>query len=288
MPIVTVSYMMVVPGGHHRQPRNTGGVINLNLPPLPPTNEVPGSPAPAFYWPILPYPAGGSDGNAKLMFWSVIDGTNGQVFPAGPLNYVVGTSPLAITAWYFPISGPSTGQGGPMIIDDAFSAALGKFIDDTFVDVTSDPSLTSGANVVGEVPTNEAETLVAKGSVVSTPEPFQEWIVSWSSAPGTSPTLNVPRGEIGMAVAIYHDTRTRTIPPNITAYNPWWWIETWWGHGPDTGPEGVREFAVATELAAAAARASPRVRAQVVEAALQQAKIAASLMQKQLKSTRAR
>ena len=285
MPIVSAYYKMVVPSGHHRQPRNTGGVETLAT--QAPTNVVPGNPAPVVYSSLLPY--GGGTGNAQLMFWSVVDGTNGQVFPAGPLNYIVGANPVTITAWYFPISGPDA-PGGPEIIDDAFSANLGDFIDDTFVDVTSDPSLTSGANVVGEVPTTEAETLVAHSSVVSTSEPFKEWIRSWNAAPVSSATLNVPKGTIGMAVAIYQNPPApppppSTIPLNIVAYNRWWWIETWWGHGPDSGPEGVREFLVATEMADAASRASPQLRGELIDAAVQQAKLGASVLKKQLRAS---
>ena len=282
MPIVSAFYKMVVPSGHHRQPRNTGGVVTLAT--QSPTNVVPGNPAPVVYASLLPY--GGGTGNAQLMFWSVVDGTSGQVFPAGPLNYIVQTNPVTITAWYFPISGPSS-PGGPEIIDDAFSANLGDFIDDTFVDVTSDPSLTSDANVVGVVPTTEAETLVAHSSVVSTPEPFKEWIRSWNATPVSGTSLNVPKNTVGMAVAIYQSPPpppSGGVPINIVAYNPWWWIETWWGHGPDSGPEGVRDFAVAMELAASASRATPKLRGELIDAALQQAKVGAALMKKQLRA----
>lgn len=275
MPIVSVYYKMVVPSGHHRQPRNTGGVTTLAS--EAPTNIYPSNPVPVVYSPLLPY--GGGVGNAHLMFWSVVDGSNGQVFPAAPLSYPVGTNPITVTAWYFPVSGPG-GSGGPEIIDDAFSANLGDFIDDTFVNVTSDPSLTSDANVVGVVPTAEAETLVAMSSVSSTKEPFAKWMTSWSTTPVNSATLNVPKGTLGMAVAIYQGA---VIPPNIVAYNPWWWIESWFGHGPDPGP-GVREFGVAVQLALAASQASPKLRGELVDAALQQAKIGASMMQKQLRA----
>ncbi len=85
---------------------------------------------------------------AKLLFWSVTDGSNGQVLPPASFNQTVGSSPLNITAWYFPISGPGQWGGpGSAIIDDAFSANLGRFIDDTFVDVTSDPTLTNDGRV---------------------------------------------------------------------------------------------------------------------------------------------
>ncbi len=280
----TVYYKMFVPGGHHRQPRNSSYEMSLADPAS--GDLIPGTAVPAPYFAQLPYPPVNPQGNAQMVFWSVTDGTTGEVLPAGPLSYTIGVNPLTVTAWYFPIGGG--GPGPTLIIDDAFSANLGRFIDDTFVDVTSDPSLTSDANVVGEVPTTEAETLKAHSSVVSTPEPFYEWILSWTATPALNQTVNVPKGQVGIAVAIYQDSSSSRFHGVVpSAYNPWWWIESWWGHGPDPNP-GVRDFAVAVELAAAAARASPKVRAQVIDAALQQAKIGASLMQKQLKSARTR
>ena len=193
MPHVTVNYEMFLPGGHHRQPRNAS--IELNLAPTA-GGDVPdaGIYTPPFF-PQLPYTFNGGNGMAKLLFWSVTDGSNGQVLPPASFNQTVGSSPLNITASYFPISGPGQWGGpGTAIIDDAFSANLGRFIDDTFVDVTSDPTLTNDANVIGIVPTNVAETLVAKSPVPSTGEPFAQWILNDGLMPINSATLNVPRG----------------------------------------------------------------------------------------------
>ena len=175
---------------------------------------------------------------------------------------MVGTSDLTITAWYFPISGPGVPGTGSAIIDDAFSANLGRFIDDTFVDVTSDPSLTSNANVVGVVPTNVAETLLAYANVVSTPEPFHVWVLNGGFGPVGNATLNVAKGTNGMAVAIYQNPPPR-IPPNIVAYNPWWWIETHGGLVPP-GPNPWEREMMAT---------------------LQQLTIAVQALQQQLKQT---
>lgn len=79
------------------------------------------------------------------------------IYPAGPLTgQTAGDTGLTITAWYFPTGGD--GNGGTEMIDDAFSALLGTFVDDTFVTVTSDSWLTNKANVVGVVPTTVTET----------------------------------------------------------------------------------------------------------------------------------
>jgi hypothetical protein len=196
---VSVHYKIYLTVGHHRQPRNASAELEPN-----PSSEVdvtnPGNITP-LYISQLPYTFNGSSGLAQLMFWSVTDGTSGQVLPAGPLTQPVGANPLTITAWYLPIGGPG-GTGGPGIIDDAFSAAKGDFIDDTFVTVTSDPSLTNQANVVGIVPTTVAETLQASPSVISTTEPFSKWF-SAGAGSASGNTLNVPAGSNGVAIAIY-------------------------------------------------------------------------------------
>ncbi|HTQ31556.1 MAG TPA: hypothetical protein VMI53_10130 [Opitutaceae bacterium] len=211
MPHVSVHYKVYLTAGHHRQPRNASAELEPN-----PSSEVdvtnPGNITP-LYIPQLPYTLNGSSGLAQLMFWSVTDGTNGQVVAAGPLTQPVGANPLTITAWYMPIGGPG-GTGGPAIIDDAFSAAKGDFIDDTFVTVTSDPSLTNQANVVGIVPTTVAETLQAAASVASTSEPFSKWMsFGAGTAAGNSNTLSVPAGSVGIAIAVYQKSNVVLNPP---------------------------------------------------------------------------
>src|SRR4051812_26349010 len=146
MPHITANYKMYLPAGHHRQPRNANAELTLA-----PTSggDTPYSPP---YFPELPYTVTAGNGLAKLLFWSDTDGTTGIIRPPQPFDIPTAASARTVTGWYFPTSGP--GVPGPSeIIDDAFSAAQGRFIDDTFVDVTSDPSLTADANVIGVVPT---------------------------------------------------------------------------------------------------------------------------------------
>jgi hypothetical protein len=244
---VTINYEMFLPSGHHRQPRNTS--VELDLAPSSLEVVIPGHACNPPYFSTLPYTLGTGSGLAQLQFWSVTDGTTGEVLAPGHISPMVGASDLTITAWYFPISGPGLPGGGSAIIDDAFSANLGRFIDDTFVDVTSDPSLTSNANVVGVVPTTVAETLVAYANVVSTPEPFKEWVLNGGFMPVGSTTLNVAKGTNGMAVAIYQSPPPPPprIPPNIVAYNPWWWIETHGGLVPPGPNPWERELMSAVQ-----------------------------------------
>jgi hypothetical protein len=208
MPHVSVHYKIYLIAGHHRQPRNASAELEPN-----PPSEVdvtnPGNITP-LYIPELPYMSDGTQEFAQLLFWSVTDGTNGQTYPAGPLTQPVGANPLTITAWYFPIGGD--GNGGTAIIDDAFSAAKGDFIDDTFVTVTSDPSLTNQANVVGVVPTTQAETLQAAAAVTSTTEPFSKWL-SFNAGTPSGNTIQVPAGAEGIAIAVYERSNVTLNPP---------------------------------------------------------------------------
>ena len=280
LPHVTWYYKLILTAGHHRQPRNTSS--EEDLAPSGGGDILPGGSVTPTFFSQLPCPTD-SSASAKLIFWSVTDGTSGQVLPPSPLTQTVGNSPMTITAWYI-----CTGGGGPgstVIIDDAFSANLGQFIDDTFVDVTSDPSLTNDANVVGIVPTSQAETLQAYSSVVSTTEPFSKWILNGTFMPAGNRILNASKGAVGIAIAVYQSPPStgRGIPPSVWQYNPWWWITSWWGHGPDPGPELTREFRVAVELVATANEASPQIRARILQTALEQTNIIASTLEKQIR-----
>jgi hypothetical protein len=281
VPHVTVYYTMYLTSGHHRQPRNTSS--ELELAPTGGGDISPGGTISPSFFPTLPYTDGTITGTATCEFWSVTDGTSGQVLAPAAFTQTVGTSPLTITAWYFP-TGSGSGSGGTEIIDDAFSANLGEFIDDTFVDVTSDPSLTSQANVVGIVPTGEAETLKAYVNVVSTTEPFSRWVMNGTFMMTGDTTLNVPQGTQGIAVAIYQNPPSSrppvTVPPP-SIYNPWWWIQSWWGVGPD-GPEWVQQLGAAVQLGAAAKNVSPQLRARVLQMALQQVTLAASTLENEI------
>lgn len=213
MPHVTVYYKMYLPAGHHRQPRNLSTELTL-APTAGSDVPNPGQYTPPFFA-QLPYTLNGTSGMAKLLFWNVTDGSHGKVLPPAQFDKQVRANPLTITAWYWPISGPGVGEKG--IIDDAFSATLGCFINDTFVTVTSDPSLTNGANVVGFVPTKNAVVLESKASVVSTTEPFCQWILNDALMPVDETTLNVAKGTSGIAIAIYQDREVNissVIDPN--------------------------------------------------------------------------
>jgi len=285
---VTVRYQMFVPAGHHRQPRNTGALLDL-APAAGADVPNPGSITPAFF-PQLPYTFGGGSGLAKLLFWNVTDGVNGQVQPPTALTQTVASLPLQIGAWYFPISGPG-GVGGPgggsAIIVDAFSAAKAGFIDDTFVDVTSDPTLTNDANVIGVVPTNVAETLKAKANVVSTPESFSQWVMNDTLMPVGNDTLDVAQDTSGIAVAVYQSQKSVVISrlPDDAFYNPWWWFET---HGglvpPGPQPQWLVGLAPLISLARAASRMPRELQIETLQIGLKQLSSVAGAVRAEIKA----
>jgi hypothetical protein len=194
---VETHYRIIVAAGHHRQPRSTSSWIE----PTPPSTseQVQGTPYTPFAPAHLAYTADGGDAAlARFVFWSVTDGTNGSTSESQQLHQVVTAAAMTVTAWYVPEGGGGQPPGPPFMFVDAFSDAIGDFVDDTFVTVTSDPSLTHDANVVGEVPTTVAETLHAAPSI-HTGEGFEHWIGGTSSDADDS----VPAGYGGIAIATY-------------------------------------------------------------------------------------
>jgi hypothetical protein len=213
MPHVSTHSRVIAVSGHHRQPRN--GPTFIEPYPGSEAEAVPGTTWTSFASPELSYLSGGQEQEAKFLFWSASDGTNGATSANPQLSQLVGDSTLNLTAWYLPPGGTGPG-GGPGYFLDAFSVAHGDFIDDTFVDVISDPSLTSEANVVGDISTASAETLQARGSVVSTGESFEQWIAASNANPplvASGAQLVLPAQTSGVAIASY---RKATIPtPNL-------------------------------------------------------------------------
>ena len=67
-------------------------------------------------------------------------------------------------------------------------------------------------------------------------------------------------------------------------YNPWWWIVSWWGHGPDPGPEWAGELIATLELIDAVAKVSPGLRAGAARLALDQLSATTASMRKQIEA----
>jgi hypothetical protein len=199
MPHVNTHYRVLQVAGHHRQPRSATTWIEPTA--ASGAEVVAGTTLTPYAPPQLAYTVDGNTQVADFVFWSASDGTDGQTTTNPVLNQTVGSTPMELTAWYLPIGG--VGGTGTGWIIDAFSDALGDFVDDTFVTVTSDSSLTSEANVVGYVPTTNQEVLDATNSI-HTGETFEHWI--GGNAAGADDTLAA--GSSGYAVATYHLNHT--------------------------------------------------------------------------------
>lgn len=203
---VDIASRLIQPAGHHRQPRTSASWTTL------PGGSSFESPSGSFVnatASVVP--------DAQFIFWSASDGTAGQTTSSTTVHQQVGTATLAVTAWYLPVGGD--GPPGPSgYLLDAFSVAHGDFIDDTFVDVTSDATLTSDANVVGWVPTVRTQTLQAHGSVTSTSESFERWI----GIPAVDRTATAAEGVSGFGIASYR--KTEVVIPNIQVPKEGWLV----------------------------------------------------------------
>ena len=197
MPHVDIDYRLINPAGHHRQPRNPGG------------------------WTALPggshFDATGTEpitsdapefASKQFVFWSASDGTHGQTTTNTHISQPVGSSALQLTAWYLPTGGD--GPPGPSgFLLDAFSVAHNDFVNEDFITITSDGSLTSEANVAGFVPTSSAQTGRASDHLVETGEPFESWIGA-STASGRDATF--AQGTFGFAIATYRSPDPIDLP----------------------------------------------------------------------------
>jgi hypothetical protein len=164
MPHVSTHYRIYLGAAHHRRPRNPQPWVEPY-----PSSEVDvlqGGLLTPFAPPSLAYtPPGGTPTAAGFVFWSLSDGSGGRTQPSPALTETVGSSPLTLIAWYYlPASGgPGTTNGGSAVLIGAYSVQNGNFVDDDFVTVLSDPSLTLAANVAGVVPTGADQSVQAFG-----------------------------------------------------------------------------------------------------------------------------
>jgi hypothetical protein len=209
MPHVSIHYRIYLGAGHHRRPRNPQPWVEPY-----PSSEVDvatGGVITPFAPPTLPYtPSGGTTVEPGFVFWSLSDGSGGRTQITQALTETVAASPLTLIAWYYLPPGGGVGNGGTAVLIDAYSVLHGDFVDDDFVTVTSDASLSSAANVDGVVPTAVLETIQAFGSI-PTGESFDVWVTSAGGASAVADLLTAPAKSNGLAIATYRHTGS-TIP----------------------------------------------------------------------------
>jgi hypothetical protein len=191
--------------GHHRRPRNAQAWVDGGT--SSDTESQPGypfeytAPMSVAYYP----PGGGAPVTANFLFWGISDGTTGRTQASRMLTQPVANSPLTLIAWYYLPASGGNGPGGSAILIDAYSALRGDFVDEDFVDVTSDATLTASANVDGVVPTAVAEQLDAYNGI-STGEAFSEWAFSGHDMAAVVDDLDAGAGAEGLAIATYVPT----------------------------------------------------------------------------------
>ena len=212
---VDVHHRVYLGAGHHRQPRNSQAWIEPSGASA--FDTILGSPIRVVADSAVSFmlPANPAELTAHFVFWSRSSTSRGTTQTDPNFFEIAGSENLTLIAWYYlPGGGTGVGDGTAELID-AYSVAAGGFINDDFVHVTSDPSLTHEANVGGDVPTAVAETIVAYPSIASTAESFDKWITSGDGSTAANETLSCPARADGFAFATY-DHQSIVVPrPNL-------------------------------------------------------------------------
>lgn len=201
---VDVHHRVYLGAGHHRQPRNPQpwvepyGASAYDAVLGTPINEV------AFPTISFTLPPNATVLTASFAFWSAGAASIGTTQTSPNFSQAATAENLTLIAWYFLPGGGDPGDPGTEELLDAYSVSLGNFVNDDFVTVSSDPSLTANANIIGEVPTAVAETVDAFASVASTGETFVQWVrMPTDGTTASGARLDVPAGANGFAFATY-------------------------------------------------------------------------------------
>jgi hypothetical protein len=286
MPTVHTHYVTYVRG--HRR-RHAGAVAADIITPLSSTVTDPGT-YQALASPFLPWTDGnGQQENVSFAFWSVTGAADG---PAVSTNESLavndGANDVVATAWYIPPGSGGGGNGGPGIIIDAFDVNQGTFVDDDFVTVSPDASLTFAANDDGWVPTTNAEDVNAFSAIHAVP--FLDWTVFAGTEAVVNGDLKAAVTTSAVAFAFYQSPQS----PGPHRFNPA--AEgTWVSYGvmvDGGGPTGngpvppwnpyLRELAAGLALAEAGQLVRPQLRGAVLRIAATQVKAAAASMAEQM------
>ena len=159
---------------------------------------------PAWAPPTIPWNDSSGAHTGFFAFWSIAGGANGGVvdFNTLPQGVPVGSTDIVATAIYIEGGG---GNGEPGAWIDAFDVNQGIFVDDDFVNVSPDASLTAAANNDGWVPSASAENVLAYSSIHAVP--FSEWHVFVGTETVSNTTLNIAAQIFGRGICILQDAR---------------------------------------------------------------------------------
>jgi hypothetical protein len=229
--------------------------------------------------------------SANFAFWSITGGTNGAIASTAniPPNVNVGNADIVANAWY--ISG-GNGPGEGVLID-AFDVGLGDFVDDDFVSVAPDGSLTADANNYGFVPTASLENINAFTSIHSVP--FSDWKVVVGTESINNEDLQAEAHTTAIAFAFYQTTSVvgPVRPGQYASAGTWvsWGVMVDGGGPTGAGPVPpwnpyLKELATGLALAEAANKVSPRLKANVLDLAARQVSMATDSIKKKMQATK--
>jgi hypothetical protein len=150
--------------------------------------------------------------DANFAFWSIVGSSDGEYTerPGTPGNAITvhtDSDPLTMTAWY--IYAGSGGNGGTTELEtDAFLVDQNTFVDPTPIQSVTPADAWDHSDVSEFVFTaNESSDVFALDTVVDPAEHFEKWYALEGASVPAGQTLQVPKGDNGIAVATYH------IPP---------------------------------------------------------------------------
>lgn len=220
MPLLTYKYVYFPSGGPHtRQPRSIGGsggftpIGNLSGPAGTLQANTP------FQIPPGTLPPSEVVGNTTytFAFVNVSGGTGGGATafnPSSPPQVMVGTAPIVVLVVYLASASGHGGSGTGASID-AFDETVGTLVDDTFVTVSPDGSLTQNANVDGWVPTTNAGTIAASTHITPTNANFEKWVdlTDTSTPPGVD---FLAKKTTNYAVLAFYKSPATVGPPPLT------------------------------------------------------------------------
>lgn len=244
---------------------------------------------PAWAPPSISWNDNNGQHTANFAFWSVTGGTNGPYVSTSntPPAATVGSNDIVATAWYIP--GGGGGNGGPGVLIDAFDVALGNFVDDDFVTISPDNSLTAAANEEGFVPTEALEHVLAFNSIHAVP--FGEWQVVAGSESASATDLTAAAHSSAVAFAFYQTSSIGRPPFNPGDRAAGTWVS--WGVMVDGGgPTGrgpvppwnpfIRQLAAGFALADAAREVNPEFQSKVLSIAARQVDYAADAIKREM------
>jgi hypothetical protein len=184
------------------------------------TDTAPGGMYQAFAPPSMTWSDGSGSHSGTFAFWSITGAASGSSISTDASPPVtVGGSDVRVTAWYLP---QGAGSGGPGLFIDAFDVGLGTFVDDNFVDVVTDPSLTYDANQTGFVPTAKPEDIRAFNMIHEVP--FGMWTDVVGAETISGRDIDAEPASSAIIFAFYQSPVASNMPRNIGKYEIYNWV----------------------------------------------------------------